>query len=102
MMRLTINFDVQFFPNPQFLHYPTLWEEIMIPSSDPASETSQRERIWFFPDKFWRATENMPPDQAAALMAEVEAYAAAGDVQALRKYPFVVVGNPYKNKQSAA
>jgi hypothetical protein len=74
----------------------------MTSSSDPASETSHRERIWFFPDKFWRATENMPPDQVANLMAEVEAAAAAGDMQALRKYPFVVVGNPYKNKQPAA
>ena len=74
----------------------------MTSSSDPVSETSQRERIWFFPDKFWRATENMPPDQVANLMAEVEAAAAAGDMQALRKYPFVVVGNPYKNKQPAA
>jgi hypothetical protein len=74
----------------------------MTSNSDPASETSHRERIWFFPDKFWRATENMPPDQVANLMAEVEAAAAAGDMQALRKYPFVVVGNPYKNKQPAA
>ena len=70
--------------------------------SDPAAEINQRERIWFFPDKFWRATKNMPPDEASNLMAEVERYAAAGDVQALRKYPFVVVGDPYKKKQSVA
>ena len=40
----------------------------------------------------------MPADEVAKLMAEVEGYAAAGDVQALRKYPFVVVGDPYTKK----
>jgi hypothetical protein len=74
----------------------------MISNSDPATETNHRERIWFFPDKFWRATKNMPPDEVANLMAEVEGYAAAGDTQALRKYPFVVVGDPYKKKKSVA
>jgi hypothetical protein len=84
------------------LKNPTLWEEIMTPSSDPATETNHRERIWFFPDKFWRATKNMAPDEVANLMAEVESYATAGDVQALRKYPFVVVGDPYKKKKALA
>jgi len=63
-----------------------------------ATETDHRERIWFFPNKFWEATKNMPKDAAADLMAEVERYAAAGDVQALSKYPFVFVGDPYKKK----
>jgi hypothetical protein len=74
----------------------------MISNSDPATETNPRERIWFFPDKFWRATKDMPPEEVTNLMTEVEGYAAAGDVQALRKYPFVVVGDPYKKKHSAA
>ena len=76
----------------------------MIANFDPATEIDRdhRERIWFFPDKFWRATKDMPPDEVANLMAEVEGYAAAGDVQALRKYPFVVVGDPYKKKKSVA
>jgi hypothetical protein len=68
----------------------------MTPNSGSSTESNPRERIWFFPDKFWRATKNMPPDEVANLMAEVESYAAAGDMQALRKYPFVVVGDPYK------
>ncbi len=64
--------------------------------SDASSEADHRNRIWFFPDKFWQATKNMPKDEAADLMAEVERYAEAGDVQALSKYPFVFVGDPYK------
>jgi hypothetical protein len=65
------------------------------------TETDHRNRIWFFPDKFWQATKNMPQDEAANLMAEVERYAAAGDVQALSKYPFVFVGDPYKKKKTS-
>ncbi len=73
----------------------------MTPNSSNPTEANPRERIWFFPDKFWRATKNMPPDEVANLMAEVESFAAAGDVLALRKYPFVVVGDPYKKKSVA-
>ena len=64
------------------------------------AETEPRSRIWFFPHKFWEATKNMPKEQAADLMAEVEGYAAAGDFQALSKYPFVVVGDPYKKHRA--
>ena len=69
-----------------------------------ASESDHRNRIWFFPHKFWEATKDMPKDEAANLMAEVEGYATAGDVKALSKYPFVFVGDPYKKdglKESA-
>ncbi len=62
------------------------------------TEADHRERIWFFPDKFWQVTKNMPKDEAANLMAEVERYAEAGDFTALKKYPFVFVGDPYKKK----
>jgi hypothetical protein len=64
--------------------------------SEGSPDADHRNRIWFFPDKFWQATKNMPKDEAANLMAEVERYAEAGDVQALSKYPFVFVGDPYK------
>lgn len=70
--------------------------------TDHPAEVKCRDRIWFFPHKFWQATKGMPADQAAALLQEVEAYAAAGDVQALRKYPFVFVGNPYKRSKPEA
>ncbi len=71
----------------------------MASTADLLTESDQRERIWFFPHKFWQATRNMPKDEAANLMAEVEQYAAAHDVQALSKYPFVFVGDPYKKKK---
>lgn len=67
--------------------------------SDGSAQPDHRSRIWFFPDKFWRATKNMPKNEASKLMEEVERYAAAGDVQALSKYPFVFVGDPYKKKK---
>ena len=64
--------------------------------SESATETDHRNRIWFFPHKFWQATKDMPKDEAANLMEQVERFAAAGDVQALSKYPFVFIGDPYK------
>ena len=67
--------------------------------ADHPAEVNHRERIWFFPNKFWQATKGMPPDQASALMQEVETYAAAGNVEALKKYPFVFVGDPYKKRK---
>ena len=69
--------------------------------ADHPAEVNHRERIWFFPDKFWQATKDMPPEQVSTLMEEVERYAAAGDVQALKKYPFVFVGDPYKKSKPA-
>lgn len=74
----------------------------MTSQGDSSPEAGRRDRIWFFPQKFWAATKGMPQDQVSSLMEEVERLAAAGDVQALRKYPFVFVGDPYKNNKSAA
>ncbi len=68
--------------------------------ADHPAEVNHRERIWFFPDKFWQATKNMSSEQVASLMEEVEGYAAAKDTQALKKYPFVFVGDPYQKKKS--
>jgi hypothetical protein len=70
--------------------------------TDSNAEADHRERIWFFPDKFWQATKDMPKDEAENLMEEVERYAAAGDVKALSKFPFVFVGDPYKKKQKTS
>jgi hypothetical protein len=69
--------------------------------ADNKSETNHRERIWFFPNKFWQATKGMPKEQVSQLMEEVEKYAEAKDVEALKKYPFVFVGDPYKDGNAA-
>lgn len=66
------------------------------------SEPNHRERIWFFPNKFWAATKGMPEDEVSRLMEEVERYAEAKDIEALKKYPFVFVGDPYKEDRSVA
>jgi hypothetical protein len=80
-----------------------VWQEQkMQVESDNYSDISQRERIWFFPNKFWAATKGMPADEVSHLMEEVEKLAEAKDTEALRKYPFVYVGDPYKDDVSAA
>jgi hypothetical protein len=70
--------------------------------ADNTAEINQRERIWFFPNKFWAATKGMPADEANRLMEEVERLAEAKDFEGLRKYPFVFVGDPYKDTHNAA
>ena len=62
------------------------------------AEMNRHKRIWFFPDKFWQATKGMPADEVSKLMEEVEKHAEAKDVEALKKYPFVFVGDPYEGK----
>ena len=74
----------------------------MTAASNVSPEVNQRERIWFFPDKFWAATKGMPDDEVNKLMEEVESYAAAKNVEALKKYSFVYVGDPYKDGRNAA
>lgn len=70
--------------------------------SEHSSEVNQRERIWFFPNKFWAATKGMAPEAVNRLMEEVEKYAEAKDVEQLKKYPFVFVGDPYQDEDHAA
>ncbi len=70
--------------------------------SDISAEINHRERIWFFPDKFWQATKGMPEDEVSRLMEEVERLAEAKDAQALSKFPFVFVGDPYNKQHNAA
>ena len=70
-------------------------------SKDATTEVVHRERIWFFPHKFWQATKGMPKEEVNRLMSKVEEEAEAKDFEALRKYPFVFVGDPYKNGNAA-
>jgi hypothetical protein len=70
-------------------------------SNNTTTEVVHRERIWFFPHKFWQATKGMPKEEVNRLMAKVEEEAEAKNFDALRKYPFVFVGDPYKNGNAA-
>jgi len=69
--------------------------------SKSSAETTQRERIWFFPHKFWQATKGMPKEEVTRLMSQVEEEANAKDFDALKKYPFVFIGDPYRNRTVA-
>jgi hypothetical protein len=69
---------------------------------ESTAEINHRERIWFFPNKFWQATKGMPAEEVNKLMEEVEKYAEAKNLEALKKYPFVFVGDPYEGGHHAA
>jgi len=61
-------------------------------------EVETVDRIWFLPHRFWAATRNMPKEQAKALLDEVIVLAEARDLDALRKYDFVSLENPYRRR----
>lgn len=62
-----------------------------------SNEPDARKRIWFFPHKWWQATKGMTKEQMAQLMEQVEQDAESKNLDALKKYPFVFVGDPYKD-----
>lgn len=65
-------------------------------------EEIKPEPIWFFPDKFWAATRNMPKHQADSLLEEVISLSEVRDIEALRKYDFVSIENPYRKRKAVA
>jgi len=64
-------------------------------------EVAKADPIWFFPHKFWAATRNMPKEQADKLLDEVILLSEVRDLEALRKYDFVSLENPYRKKAVA-
>ena len=70
---------------------PTEWRGFMV-------EATKADPIWFFPHKFWAATRNMPKEQADQLLDEVITLSEVRDLEALRKYDFVSLENPYRRK----
>ena len=49
-------------------------------------------RIWLLPDVYWKITKGMPQAEINALMCKVERLAEAQDLDALRHYPFIYIG----------
>ena len=60
------------------------------------------DRIWFNPPKFWAATKSMSTEDAERLMDRVVVMAEKRELEALRQYDFVSVGNPYKKSKLAS
>jgi hypothetical protein len=65
-------------------------------------EVVKADPIWFFPHKFLAATRNMPKEQAERLLEEVVLLSEVRDLDALRKYDFVSVENPYRKTKAVA
>ncbi len=49
-------------------------------------------RIWLLPDVYWKITKGMSQPEIDALMSEVERLAEAQNLEALRNYPFIYIG----------
>jgi hypothetical protein len=54
------------------------------------------DRIWFNPPKFWAATQGMSKEQIDQWMDQIWQLAERFDADALRKYDFITIGNPYR------
>ena len=54
------------------------------------------DRIWFDPWKFWAATRGMSKQEAEWLGEQVYQLAEKHDVETLRRFSFITVGNPYR------
>lgn len=61
-------------------------------------EVANADLIWFLPHRFWAATRNMPKEQADRLLDEVITLSEVRDLEALRKYDFVSLENPYRRR----
>lgn len=64
-------------------------------------EEQTNQRIWFLPHMYWRSTKGMPQEEVDMLMQEVERLAEAHDIAALRKYPFICIGETCHHKADA-
>lgn len=64
-------------------------------------DDERNQRIWFLPHLYWRATKAMQPEEVDNLMREVERLAEAQDFAALRKYPFIHIGETCHRKTDA-
>ena len=62
--------------------------------------SSQDVRLWLVPQRFWAVTRNMDQAQADNLMEQVMDLAAKHDVEALRKFDFVVIDRDHHNLAS--
>jgi hypothetical protein len=57
--------------------------------------SAELEPIWFNPPKFWAATKNMSPQQVDSLMNTLLLLAESRDLEALRKFEFIGIGQSY-------
>ena len=56
------------------------------------------DRIWFDPWKFWAATRGMNKQEARWVGEQVERLAEKGDMESLRRFSFIQIGNPYRKR----
>ena len=51
-------------------------------------------KIWLDPWKYWSATANMSGEETALLIDKIVHHAEAGNLDALKQYPFVTLHDP--------
>jgi hypothetical protein len=56
-------------------------------------ETSKTSRVWFVPPKFWMQTKDMTFEESQQLLDHVMSLSEESDLESLKKYDFIVVGD---------
>jgi len=51
------------------------------------------DRIWFNPQKFWAATKGVPQEEVDRLVDRLMRLAESRDLDALRRYDFISIGD---------
>jgi hypothetical protein len=52
-------------------------------------------KVWVFPPKYWAATERMTESERENMMQEILDLAERGDTEALKKFDFLSLEDPY-------
>ncbi len=60
------------------------------------------ERIWLHPPKFWARTKEMSKDQVDELMIRIWQMAEERDLQGLRQFDFIFIGDPRATNRAKA
>jgi len=51
-------------------------------------------KVWFDPWKYWSATANMSKEEADSVFEKAMDYAETGNLDALKRYPFIAFEDP--------
>ena len=63
--------------------------------------TNQIDRVWLVPQRFWSATREMSVEETERLIEHLMYLSTIHDFESLRKFDFIVVGEPPLSRSGA-
>lgn len=59
------------------------------------------QKVWIDPPRYWSATENMSSEERQALLDSIEMLLTSGNEDALRRFDFLSLDDPYLRSRKA-